>query len=61
MSWNHPEDLNEAAMGIISNATNWLAPNPDYLNDPWLVAARKWLDAYNDSISEKHPLEEKVN
>lgn len=47
-NWNYPEDLTEAAMTIISNATDWDLEG----TDEWQSVAREWLDAYLASIKE---------
>jgi hypothetical protein len=44
-----PEDLLEAAMGLVSNSHDWLLLSTDSDNPSnieWRVAARKWLDEY---------------
>ena len=42
-------DMLEAAMGIISNATDWDRDD----REEWKTAARKWLFAYQDVIREQ--------
>jgi hypothetical protein len=44
MSWNFPEDLTEAAWGIIANV-DWDKQSPE-----WVEAAGKWRDAYYEML-----------
>jgi hypothetical protein len=47
-------DLDEAAMGIISNV-DWDAQTPE-----WQAAARAWLDAYQDQLRRDRQLRQAV-
>jgi hypothetical protein len=45
------EEMLEAAMGIISNSTDWTKENK--ISKEWQGAARKWLDKYQKYLSER--------
>lgn len=47
MAWDFPNDLNEAAWGIIANAFggDW-----SKASDEWREAAECWRDAYHETI-----------
>jgi hypothetical protein len=46
-NWNFPDDLLEAAWGIIANANggNWEDADPE-----WRAAAIRWRDAYHETL-----------
>ena len=46
-SWDFPDDLLEAAWGIIANAWDW---NMDDRQD-WRAAAKRWRDAYHETLN----------
>ena len=42
--WNYPQDLLEAAWGLLANA--------DWDRDPeWTAAVERWRDAYHETLS----------
>lgn len=47
MTWNFPDDLIEAAWGLIANANggDWDSAPPE-----WRTAAEGWRDAYHDTL-----------
>jgi hypothetical protein len=51
ISWP-ADDMLEAAMRLISNASDWKGDPPSDSSDSvqWCAAARKWLDAYADQL-----------
>ena len=50
MAWDFPDDLTEAAWGLIANAWggNWDAADPE-----WREAAIRWRDAYHATLLER--------
>ncbi len=47
MAWNYPDELTEAAWGLIANASDgdW-----SRATDEWQAAAESWRDAYHDTL-----------
>lgn len=45
-NWNYPDDLLEAAWGLIANASDWM----DDSRTEWTDAAKKWRDAYHETL-----------
>lgn len=46
--WNFPDDLIEAAWGIIANASDWNIKG----REEWIEAAKEWREAYHETLKE---------
>lgn len=55
--WNFPDDLLEAAWGLIANAHggNW-----DEASDEWRNAAAHWRDAYHATLVDRPSEEQSI-